>query len=56
MRRAARGQRIIEELIRERMPQGSPLGYTPLELAELNARRLSTRSFDPYGAPDAGAG
>ena len=49
-----RGQRVIEALIRERMPQDSQLGFSEVELAALNARRTSVRSFDPYRSTDAG--
>lgn len=50
----ARGQRVIEALVRERMPQGSPLGFGAAELAELNAGRASARAFAPYADVQAG--
>lgn len=43
-----RGQEAIEALIREWMPQGSPLAYGEAELAALNAQRASPRPFAPY--------
>jgi len=44
----ARGQHVIEAFVRERMPRNGALGYSDVELAALNARRASSRSFDPY--------
>ncbi|MDH5676597.1 MAG: hypothetical protein OEZ06_31055 [Myxococcales bacterium] len=41
-------QRLIEDFIRERMGQGTALGYSAVELAELNARRHGRREFAPY--------
>jgi hypothetical protein len=47
-------QAVIETFIREHLPEGSALGYSAGELAQLNRRRISRRPFDPYAAPDAG--
>jgi hypothetical protein len=47
-------QAVIETFIREQLPEGSALGYSAGELAQLNRRRISRRPFDPYAAPDAG--
>jgi hypothetical protein len=47
-------QTVIETFIREHLPEGSALGYSAGELAQLNLRRISRRPFDPYAAPDAG--
>jgi len=41
-------RRKIEALVRLVAPAGSPVQYTPAELAALNARRRSVRPFDPY--------
>jgi hypothetical protein len=51
----AQAQRIVEQFVREHLPPGTPLAYTPAELAELNRRRLSERVFEPYLRGDAGA-
>jgi hypothetical protein len=46
---------VIENFIRARLPEDSPLAYSSAELAQLNKRRVSRRAFDPYGSSDAGA-
>lgn len=47
-------QALIEAFVREQLPEGSALGYSAAELAQLNRGRISRRPFDPYAAPDAG--
>jgi hypothetical protein len=47
-------QASIEAFIRQQLPLGSPLAFSASELAQLNRRRVSRRSFDPYAAADAG--
>jgi hypothetical protein len=47
----AEARRTIEEFVRVHLPAGSPVAFTRGELDGLNARRLSRRGFDPYGAP-----
>lgn len=46
---AVRARAQIVEFIRTEIPEGSALAYTTAELAALNARRVSTERFDPYG-------
>ncbi|MCA9634743.1 MAG: hypothetical protein KC420_01775, partial [Myxococcales bacterium] len=45
---AERARRQIEAFIRDKLPQRSKHGYSPAELAALNARRQSRQPFDPY--------
>lgn len=47
-------QALIEDFIREHLPEGSALGYSASELAQLNRTRISRLPFDPYAKPDAG--
>jgi hypothetical protein len=47
-------QLLIETFVREQLPEGSALGYSASELAQLNRGRISRRPFDPYAKPDAG--
>ncbi|HKP56582.1 MAG TPA: hypothetical protein VJV78_07680 [Polyangiales bacterium] len=48
-------RRLVEVFVRARMPEGSELGFSPAELARLNAARRGLRQFDPYRVPVAGA-
>ena len=41
-------RRGLEELVREKLPQNSPLGYTDEELKTFNAKRASNAAFRPY--------
>ncbi len=45
---ADRARRTIEGFVRRQMPRGTPRGYAPAELAELNRRRVSAETFAPY--------
>jgi hypothetical protein len=47
-------QASIEAFIRQQLPLGTPLAFSASELAQLNRRRVSRRSFDPYASADAG--
>jgi hypothetical protein len=41
-------RRIVEVFVRRRMPEGAALGFSPHDLAPLNAARSGMRSFAPY--------
>jgi hypothetical protein len=45
----ARARALILAFVREEAPAGTPLGYSPDEMAQLNAGRDSRQRFDPYG-------
>lgn len=47
-RAGARARARIVAFIRRNLPKDSPHAYTPEELRELNARRVSREPFDPY--------
>jgi len=38
----------VVELIRERLPAGTPGAFTDVELAAFNQRRQSSAAFAPY--------
>jgi len=46
---ASAARRKVLHFIRAELPAGSTAAYTPGELAEFNARRVSAQAFAPYG-------
>lgn len=46
-------RRSIEAFIRRQHPRGSARGYSAVELADLNKRRVSAQPFAPYNPPKA---
>jgi hypothetical protein len=46
---------IVEVFVRRRMPEGSALGFSPRDLAQLNAARSGMRAFAPYRVGASGA-
>jgi hypothetical protein len=48
-------RRIVEVFVRRRMPEGSALGFSLRDLAQLNAARSGMRPFAPYRSGVGGA-
>jgi hypothetical protein len=44
----ARGRRVVEAYVRENLPQGSALAFSPQELLVLNSTRGGRERFEPY--------